>query len=308
MTNTQGIAEQLKVALEDYLRGPGEAALANAYEIGRRSLASGMGVLDMAALQHQAMTATLEGARTYEECMYRMKAASSFLVEVLTPFEMVHRGVSEANVALRHLNETLEEEVKRIAHLLHDEAGQLLVAVHIAIDDVARELPPPAREQLGKVKTFLGQMEEQLRRLSHELRPTVLDDLGLLPALEFLAEGFSKRTGLSIAVEGSQIGRFSPSIETAIYRVVQEAVNNVTRHAQASQVSVQLQNVAGSIRCSIRDNGIGFDLPSILAKKGEKGLGLIGMRERLHPFNGTLQIRSTPGQGTELLILIPLEK
>ena len=306
MKDVQEIAHRFKAALEGYLRKPEEAALQNAYDLGRRSLAGGMGVLDMVALQHQALRAVLDGARTSEECRSILGASESFLVEGLAPFEMVHRGFRETNSALLRLNETLEEEVKRIAHLLHDEAGQLLAAVHIAIEDLARELPPPARERMKKVREFLVQVEEQLRQLSHELRPTILDDLGLFPALEFLAKGVSERLGLPIAVEGSGIGRFPPSIETALYRIVQEALNNVTRHAQATQVRIQLQHEVQGIRCSIRDDGIGFDVPSVLAKKGEKGFGLIGIRERLNPFKGTLQIDSTPGRGTELCISLPL--
>ena len=308
MKDTQEIADRFRAALEGYLRRPEEAALESAYDIGRRSLASGMGVLDMVVLQHQALRAVLDGARTPEECRSILKASESFLVEGLAPFEIIHRGFREANSALLRLNETLEEEVKRIAHLLHDEAGQLLAAVHIAIEDLARELPPPARERLGKVKEFLVQVEAQLRQLSHELRPTILDDLGIFPALEFLAKGVSERMGLPIAVEGSGVGRFPPSIETALYRIVQEAVSNVCRHARANRVSIRLQRDAGAIRCSIRDDGIGFDVPSVLAKKGERGIGLIGIRERLNPFKGTLQVKSTPGKGTELYISIPLEK
>ena len=308
MSYSPEIEGQFKAALEDYLRKPEEAVLARAYELGRQCLASGLGVLDMTALQHRALMAALDGARTPEECISKIKAAETFMVEGLAPFEMIHRGVREANSALLRLNETLEEEVKRIAHLLHDEAGQLLAAVHISIDDVVRELPPAAREHMKKVREFLGQIEVQLRRLSHELRPTVLDDLGIFPAIEFLIGGVAKRTGLSITLEGSEIGRFPTSIETALYRIVQEAVNNVSRHAQASRVSIQLQREAQAIRCSIRDDGIGFDVPSVLAKRGERGLGLIGIRERLNALNGTLEINSSPGRGTELNILIPLEK
>ena len=308
MKDVQEISDRFKTALEGYLRKPEEAALESAYDLGRQSLASGMGVLDMMALQHQALRAVLDGARTSEECRSRLKASETFLVEGLAPFEMIHRGFRETNSALLRLNETLEEEVKRIAHLLHDEAGQLLAAVHIAIEDLARELPPPARERLGKIREFLVQVEAQLRQLSHELRPMILDDLGLVPALEFLAKGVSGRIGLSIVVEGSEIGRFPPGIETALYRIVQEAVSNVCRHARADRVNIRLQRDAGAIRCSIGDDGIGFDVPSVLAKKGERGIGLIGIRERLHLLKGTLRVNSTPGQGTELSISIPLEK
>ncbi len=200
----------------------------------------------------------------------------------------------------------LEEEAKRIAHALHDEAGQLLAAVYLAVADVAHELPSPARERLGRIWGLLDQVDEQLRRLSHELRPTILDDLGLGPGLEFLAEGTSKRTGLRIAVEGSTGGRLPPAIETALYRSVQEALNNVTKHAHATRARVELQREPGAIRCVVRDDGVGFDVPDVQARRGDRGLGLLGIRERLHAVGGRLQITSAPGQGTELLMTIPL--
>jgi signal transduction histidine kinase len=152
----------------------------------------------------------------------------------------------------------------------------------------------------------LNQIEEQLRRLSHELRPTVLDDLGLIPALEFLIEGISERTGVQITLEGSTGGQLSGLIKTTLYRIVQAALNNVTKHAKASRVSIWFQLKEQNIHCSIQDNGIGFNLSDVLAKKGQRGLGLIGIRERLDALGGTLKITSTPGKGTDLHITIPL--
>ena len=212
-----------------------------------------------------------------------------------------------AEKALHRLNEMLEEEAKRIARALHDEAGQLLATVHIALAEVARELPPPVRKRLQEVRGLLNQIEGQLRHLSHELRPTILDDLGLCPALEFLAQGVSTRTGLLITVKGSTEGRLPLSIETALYRIVQEALTNISKHARATRVRIQFQRAARRIRCVVRDDGIGFDVPSVLDRKGEQGLGLIGIRERLNALGGTLQITSAPGRGTELLITVPLE-
>src|SRR5438094_6379707 len=122
----------------------------------------------------------------------------------------------QAEQALRALNQRLEEEARRIAHALHDEAGQLLVSVYLALDDtLAGQLQPDARERLTETRALLEQVEAQLRRLSHELRPTILDDLGLKPAIEFLADGISKRTGRAVAVIGSTGGRLSGSVETA---------------------------------------------------------------------------------------------
>lgn len=313
------LVEQYTAALQNYLDGAGEAALQRAYELGRKALVGGLGVLDMAAVQHRALVKGFLLARTPKEGARMLKAARHFFAEFVSPFEMAHRGFQEANTALRRLNETLEEQAKQIAHALHDEAGQLLASVHIALRDIARELPAPVRERLPEVHGLLDQIEEQLRHLSHELRPTILDDLGLLPALEFLADGVSQRTGLSVSVEGSTEGRLPPVVETALYRCVQEALTNVSKHAQASRVTVWLQREAKRIRCSVRDDGTGFNAPAGLAtagqkdlfgagaRRGERGLGLIGIRERLNAIGGTLDITSTPGRGTELLITVPLE-
>jgi signal transduction histidine kinase len=212
-----------------------------------------------------------------------------------------------AERALRHLNEALEEEVKRIAHALHDEAGQLLASVHIGLADVARDLPAPAAKRLEDVRGLLDKIEEQLRHLSHELRPTILDDLGLGPALEFLADGVSKRTGLSIAVEGSPGKRLPAPTETALYRIVQEALTNVTKHAQATRVYIKFMRNRRFLRGVIRDDGVGFDVPTVLTRRGSRGLGLTGIRERLHAVGGTLDIIATPRGGTQLILTVPVE-
>jgi PAS domain S-box-containing protein len=219
--------------------------------------------------------------------------------------DMTDRKNAEA--ALRHLNEHLEEKVKRIAHALHDEAGQLLASVYLRVAEVASELPMPGRRRVEELRTLLDQVDDQLRRLAHELRPSILDDLGVLPACRFLAEGVSKRSRLQIDVRGSTGGRLPVNIETALYRVVQEALTNVVKHAQAQSVIVQFERHGRRLKGQIRDDGIGFDLASVMNRIGGKGLGLIGMRERLSAVAGRLDITSPPGQGTLLEFAIPLE-
>jgi signal transduction histidine kinase len=168
-------------------------------------------------------------------------------------------------------------------------------------------LAPSVSHRLKAVKGLLDQIEAHLRRLSHELRPTILDDLGLVPALEFLSEGVSKRTKLQVTVEGSTMGRLTTPVETALYRIVQEALNNATRHAQASRATIRLEQNGHLIRCLVSDDGIGFDVPVVLSRKGRQGLGLIGIRERLNSIGGAYRIISAPGQGTTLQVEIPLE-
>ena len=222
----------------------------------------------------------------------------------------IARDVSErkrAEQALHRLNEALEERAKHIAHELHDEASQLLVSVHIAIDGMVKTLPQSGQQTIGEIKDLIEQIETELRRLSHELRPTILDDLGLLPAVEFLTQGISKRFGIPIAVEGDTSGRLPPQVEVALYRIVQEALNNITKHARAGHVTVQLQKEESKIHLTVTDDGAGFDIQSVLGQKGRSGLGLIGIRERLIPLRGECIIKSSPGKGTEISVLVPSE-
>lgn len=298
--------EQYASALRDYLSGSGESALQHAHELGRQALKDGVGVLDVVARHHEAVKMILESPLP-ERSDRTLTAAALFAGECLSSFEMTHRGYQEANAALRRMNERLEEEAKRIAHALHDEAGQLLASVYIALDDVARDVSP-ARDRLRYVRGLLDQIEGQLRLLSHELRPTMLDDLGLPHALKFLAGGISKRSGLMIEVKDSIEARLPPAVETTLYRVAQEALNNVVRHAKANLVHVTLDRVDGGVQCRVRDDGAGFDPAAVASQPGERGFGLVSMRERLGTLGGSLRIDSVLGQGTDLVMSVPIRK
>lgn len=291
-------------ALQEHLAGGEEAALLSAYELGRKALGDGLGVLDVATLLHEALLGACAGAQSPQESSRMIKAAEDFMLECLSPFEMAHRGVREANTALRGLNELLEEQTRRISHQLHDHAGQLLVSVYLALDELAHEVPG-VRPRLQGIRDLLDTIEEHLRRLSHELRPTMLDDLGLGPALEFVASRVSARTGVRVTVESVPPSRLASPVEVVLYRVVQEALTNASKHARASNVRVRVEQDAGRILCSISDDGVGFDVAAVIASAGAHGIGLIGIRERLAPLGGTLQVVSAPGRGTELLVTIP---
>jgi two-component system, NarL family, sensor histidine kinase NreB len=233
-------------------------------------------------------------------------AAGQITQFVSTGRDITDRKRTEA--ALRRLNDSLEFEASRIAGALHDEAGQFLTVAHITLADVARTLPAPARERLQEVRRNLDQIEDQLRRLSHELRPRILDDLGLVEALKFLAAGVSGRSGIPINVEASGVdGQCSPIVATSIYRMVREALTNISRHARATKASVVLALEGNAFSCAISDDGVGFD-PQAEGAGGGSGLGLIGIRDRLEAVGARLEIRSAPGAGTELYTMIPRER
>ena len=310
MTTMNKVEQQLaplyQHALKECLSGAGEAALQRAYDLGRICVADGLGVLDMVGVYDRATKTMVREAGVDPEIVEKISVMHAFLMESLSPFEITHRSFRESNVALHRLNEMLEEETKRIAHMLHDNARQLLAAVHIALGDLLHELPPHLGDRVQQIRGHLDEIEAQLRHLSHELRPTILDDLGLVPALEFLASGIGKRSGLTIGVEGSTSGRLPTTVEITVYRIVQEALVNAAKHAQAKRALVYVKREAHVLRCAVRDNGIGFDPAEAQTRTG-RGLGLTSIRERLHPLGGSLDIHSSAETGTELLITIPLE-
>lgn len=292
-------------ALREFLARPGEVPLLEAYDVGRDALGAGLGVMDMAGIHHHALLTVL-GRDRGGLAVEQLGAVQMFFIETLSPFEMVHRGQEEANASLRRVNQALEEEAQRIAQTLHDEAGQLLATAYLDLAEMERDLPE-SRSHAGHLREHLDHMRESMRQLSHELRPTILDDLGLIPALKSLAHGVSQRTGADVIVEGDLGDRPTRAMETTLYRIAQEALSNVTRHAKASSVRIRLQHMPGRLSCTIRDDGRGFDPDSLgPLPAGSHGLGLRGIRERLAPLNGELTIDSRPGRGTELSVTIPL--
>jgi PAS domain S-box-containing protein len=218
----------------------------------------------------------------------------------------VQAGRDRLQTLSRQLLEAQEAEPRRIAHELHDEAGQLLASVRLAFEEAVTGLPPVLRERFQQVRNHLDTIETQLHRLSHELRPTILDDLGLLPALQFLADGVAARTGLHIRVDSALDGRLKPAIETALYRIMQEGLTNVIKHAGATKVQLQLGRDAQMVHGLLYDDGAGFSVDQVLSRTRPRGLGLLGMQERLEALGGTLQLTLAPGQGTRLQMTLPV--
>lgn len=299
--------DEYRSSLREYAAGGGELALGRAYELGRRALNEQKSLIEMASLHHHAVLALIRDAESDKQRGESIRAGSEFLAECLSPYEMAHRGFQDAVKALRQLNETLEEEIKRIAYAVHDEAGQLLVAVHLALSEMALDLPQPQQGQVTRIRELLNEVEKHLRRYSHELRPTILDDLGWVPAIRFLADGVSKRANIPIRIEASFSGRLPGAIETTLYRIVQEALTNAVKHAEAKNLWIRAWKENLALCCSVRDDGVGFDPNQLQTSPHRKGLGLIAMQERVSAIGGTLRIESRPGNGTELSIRLPLE-
>jgi signal transduction histidine kinase len=304
----EALTRDYATALAEYLADPEEPGLERAYEIGRRALADGLGVLEMATVHSRALPATLAPATDHDDRVKRLEAVERFFVEASSPFEMAFLSFREANVVLHRLNDVLEGQARRIAHALHDEAAQLLASVHLALAEIATRYPDTGKA-MHDVRGLLEQIEERLRNLSHELRPPILEDLGLVPALEFLADSVSKRWGLTVTVNATIDGGVPATVETTLYRIIHEALINVVRHAKATHAAVGLRREAHRIVCSVRDNGIGLDA-SVMekGKSRRQGLGLVEIQERTAALGGVLRLVPNADRGTDLSVEIPLER
>jgi signal transduction histidine kinase len=182
----------------------------------------------------------------------------------------------------------------------------LLASVHFALAEAERDLPQKSAH-LDHVRRILVEVEGRLRNLSHELRPSVLDDMGLPGALDFLAQAILSRWDLPVRVSIALEGDLPVSIENTIYRIAQEALTNVAKHASAHCAEIIVRESARTILCIVRDDGTGFDDTASL-RKGRPGLGLTEIRERVAALGGTLHVGLNEKGGTDLTLQIPLDR
>jgi signal transduction histidine kinase len=210
----------------------------------------------------------------------------------------------------RRILETQEAERRRVAHELHDELGQALTAIKINLqlgDRLQNQSPDELNaENLRIVDDAL----QQVRRLALALRPSMLDDLGLLPALRWMAGQSAERSGYTVEFDTAIIGgRLALEIETACFRIVQESLTNIARHAQAQHVKIALHRTGGVLELSVHDDGCGFDLAAMRERAVIGGsVGVLGMQERAELIGGQLDIESTPGQGSTVRLRCPLRR
>ncbi len=209
----------------------------------------------------------------------------------------------------RRVVEVQEEERRRIAAELHDELGQVLAALGI---NMQLQLKIGSPEQHGHIAESIALVEgalQQVRRLALGLRPPMLDDLGLAPALIWMAEQTARRSGFVLRCQLAKLNtRMPPVLETVCYRVAQESLTNIVRHAQASEVVITLEMVGDAIELCVQDNGRGFAAAMPMPGQGHtpETLGIFGMKERAMCVGGELNVSSTPGQGTRVRLRCPL--
>jgi PAS domain S-box-containing protein len=235
-----------------------------------------------------------------------------------------HRRAEDAlrasEAALRHSQDTLraltarlisaqEEERRRLARELHDELNQRLTVLAIEAAKLEPQLsssPDLVRERLEWLQEQLGNLSEEVRLLSHQLHPAVLDYLGLGTALEAECDGFSKREGIPVNFRRESVPESLPEeVSLCLYRVAQEGLKNVAKHAHATEVTVTLAGTEEGVLLSVCDSGVGFDPESVT---GKGGLGLVSMEERVRLVNGSLSVTFRPAEGTEVVARIPLPR
>jgi signal transduction histidine kinase len=206
------------------------------------------------------------------------------------------------------LFQTQEEERRRIARELHDEAGQALTAIKLGLDRLEEHVPTGNTQmegEIAEIRKMILQTSSEIRRLSYHLHPTLLSDLGLEPALNLYFKEVKKRTNLG--VDFHMVGfdhRLNPEVETVFYRFSQEALTNTLKHAGAKHFRLSIVKSYPKIIFLAEDDGNGFE--GRFTGNDQMSLGLLGMRERAHLLGGTFQVRSKPGEGTRIRIEIPL--
>lgn len=237
---------------------------------------------------------------------------------IIADIDAQKRAEAERFDLLRRLANAQEDVQRRIAHDLHDQIGQTVTGLSLGLKGLERMLEGSPRDKgstpfaLGErvrwLRDLSGAIGRDIHRVASDLRPTALDDLGLPKALAALAADWSARYGVAVDVQviGSE-ERLPDELATAIYRVVQEALTNVLKHARARMVSVVLDRRPNDVRLVIEDDGAGFD-PDMAPAPGERRrIGLLGMRERLSLIGGTLRVEASPGAGTSLFVNVPLD-
>lgn len=247
-----------------------------------------------------------------QEIVQRKAVEESLIISQLTSSQLLEKS-RRMHDELRHLSRRLlfaqEEERKRISRELHDVIAQTLTGINVRLAALKSQTTANAKDLHKKIAITQRLVEKSVdivHRFARDLRPAALDDLGLIPALHSYMKGFIEQTGIRVDLTAfSGVEQLDGVRRTVLYRVAQEALTNVARHAKASRASVSIHDRNGAICMEIRDDGKGFRVEGAVFTKGRKGLGLLGMRERVEMVGGHFCVESTPGRETTVRVEIP---
>jgi signal transduction histidine kinase len=270
-----------------------QAALAKTYAVSQRRVWWRLGLALTASLGI-ALLATLYAGRLED----RLRRQSARDVQNARDLQRLSTKLINAQ----------EDERRNVARELHDEVGQALMAikVELAVAQRAIEAAAGPAHLLRDAEALTDGALHTVRDLSHLLHPSLLDDLGLTAAIDWYFRGFGKRHGIRVDLLHERMDeRLVPETEAAVYRIVQEALTNVAKHAQATTCRIYLQRLPNTLLITIEDDGTGFDVEGIRRAGAPRGLGLIGIRERVAQLRGTLRLESAPGKGTRLTVELP---
>jgi PAS domain S-box-containing protein len=245
---------------------------------------------------------------TYEGRSVRLALAND-VTEKLAADEQLKKSYEEIRQLTEHLQNIREEERTSIAREIHDELGQQLTVLKMDIAWIDRKLTnvdPAIKEKLSDLVNVLNQTVKTVRRISSELRPSLLDDLGLTAAIEWHLEEFGKRSGIKTKLDApAEELSLNDATKTALFRIMQESLTNVARHSQAETVKVNLFQRNGNIVLRIQDDGVGFNHEEVSHRRT---LGLLGMKERTEMIGGKYKISSSEDMGTIVLVSVPCQK
>jgi len=219
--------------------------------------------------------------------------------------EELRASTAQLQAISRRLVEAHERERRAIARELHDEVGQVLTGMKLTLETTMGDVPPTLRPTLESVWESITELMNRVRALSLDLRPALLDDMGLIPALTWYLDRYTPRTGVQVELRHEGVnGRFPAEVEIVAYRIIQEALTNVARYAGVTVSHVRLRADSTHLMLRVDDAGRGFDAEAVLAARATGGLS--GMYERVHLIGGVLTIESAPGQGTQIIAELPL--
>lgn len=290
-------------------------------------LFSFVGILITLFVNYMIIKSALDPLRELGHALERVNLEQIQIPDELEKYEDrdIHRLVTTVNSMLIRLKKhtsqlkaiserairAQEDERVRIARSLHDDTAQTISMLIIHLERMKKKIPQDDLDllrQANESHQVATLLLENLRKVIWDLRPSILDDLGLIPAIRWYAQTSLKESGAQVEVgRGDEAMRLPPYLETLLFRISQEAVSNILRHAGASKVIINLRQENGYMALEIKDNGRGFDVEK--TKEGavtRKQLGLLGMQERVSLVNGTVNIESTPGEGTTLRVYVPL--